>query len=79
MGKDRRQTKKSDSKDNNAHTMSAHDLLSTVVDADALLSHLDVLLEESPPTQSSSRTFLDEDDYSEQQKEFEKVKMTLLE
>ena len=34
---------------------------------------LDVLLEESPPTQSHSETFIDEDDYSEQQKEFEKV------
>ena len=52
--------------------MSAH-LLSTVVDADTLLSQLDVLLEESPPTQSKNGSFLDEDDYSEQQKEFEKV------
>lgn len=54
-------------------------LLSTVVVADNLLSQLDVLLEESPPTQSNSGTFLDEDDYSDQQKEFEKVSMTLLE
>ena len=48
-------------------------VLSTVMDADTLLSQLDVLLEESPLTRSNSETFLDEDDYSKQQREFEKV------